>query len=85
MKTHEKFIAVLRKYGTGGSKRAISMDLAADLLEMHDRTSISLDNWETARRFVRAQLLGLIDDRDLTMDDVDQIFGRDGFPFPNGA
>lgn len=85
MKTHEKFIAVLRKYGTGGSKRAISMDLAADLLDLHDRTSLSLDNWETARKFVRAQLHGLIDDRDLTDDDIDQIFGRDGFPFPNGA
>ena len=49
MKTHEKFIKVLRKHGAGSSKRAISMDLAADLLDMHDRTSLSLDKWETAR------------------------------------
>lgn len=28
------------------------LDLAADLLEMHDATGISLDNWPAARTFV---------------------------------
>lgn len=31
--------------------------LAADLLEMHDRTSLSLDEWEVARRFVREMIM----------------------------
>jgi len=28
--------------------------LASDLLEMHEATGISLDNWDTARAFVEA-------------------------------
>ena len=31
---------------------AIELRLAADLLEAHDQTGISLDDWPNARRFV---------------------------------
>lgn len=31
-------------------------ELAADLLEMHDRTSLSLDNWHSARTFVTERI-----------------------------
>ena len=34
--------------------RRLVLNLAADLLEMHDATGISLDQWETARDFVQA-------------------------------
>lgn len=35
---------------------ALEDGLAADLLELHDRTGISLDNWDTARMFVERQI-----------------------------
>lgn len=34
----------------------ISLRLAAELLEAHDDTGISLDDWPTARRFVEGHL-----------------------------
>jgi hypothetical protein len=30
--------------------------MAADLLELHDQTGISLDNWEVAKTFIRTRL-----------------------------
>lgn len=33
--------------------------LCADLLELHDATGISLDDWETAKAVIRAQILAL--------------------------
>jgi len=38
------------------AESANRLDLAADLLEMHDATGISLDAWPTARRFVEVTL-----------------------------
>lgn len=41
---------------TGDYFEAASAALAADLLEMHDATGISLDGWATARLFVELQI-----------------------------
>lgn len=35
-------------------EEALRYQLAAELLELHDATGISLDNWETARAFVES-------------------------------
>lgn len=43
---HGEQIAMLR------GRHGLDNQLAADLLELHDRTGISLDDWETARTFV---------------------------------
>lgn len=32
--------------------RSMALSVAADLLELHDRTGISLDNWRSARAMV---------------------------------
>lgn len=66
-RTHKKFISALRGQNT------VTDDLAADLLELHDRTSISLDNWHSAKEFIRERVRAHGD-----------IIPSD-FPFPNGA
>lgn len=51
MKTdHSEYIKVLRDHNS------ISSSVAADLLELHDATGISLDNWDNARQFIRSEL-----------------------------
>ena len=47
---HSGSIFALRERGTTED------DLAADLLELHDRTSLSLDNWASAREFIEARI-----------------------------
>lgn len=47
---HSKYIAALREHNS------IQSSLAADLLEIHDATGISLDNWDNAQEFIRAAL-----------------------------
>lgn len=32
--------------------KKLVLQVAADLLEMHDRQSLSLDNWDSARRMI---------------------------------
>lgn len=51
---HSTQIEKLRIRGT------LENRLAADLLELHDRTSLSLDKWETARKFVERRIGGTI-------------------------
>jgi len=46
MTDHSQIITALR------SKPGVYADLASDLLEIHDATGISLDNWVSAKRFV---------------------------------
>lgn len=46
MTDHSKTIKALRE------EHSINCELAADLLEMHDNTGLSLDNWGNARVFV---------------------------------
>lgn len=46
MTDHSKYIAALRDHNSTTSS------LAADLLEMHDRTSLSLDDWTDAQQFI---------------------------------
>jgi hypothetical protein len=51
MKTdHTKYIEALRAHGGNIA------DLCADLLEMHDATAISLDDWESAKHAVSETL-----------------------------
>ena len=45
--------AMLRDNARSG---ALAYELAADLLELHDDTGISLDNWESARMFVETRI-----------------------------
>lgn len=47
---HSYEIDILRAH------RSIQTALAADLLELHDKTGISLDNWENANAFVSQQV-----------------------------
>ena len=47
---HSQYIDALREHNS------IQSCLAADLLELHDRTGISLDAWDNAREFIRATL-----------------------------
>lgn len=50
---HGEQITAVRKWGGWDlSSHAFEFELAADLLEMHDREAISLDNWTSARLFV---------------------------------
>jgi hypothetical protein len=56
---HSRAIEALRS----SSVITPALDLAADLLEMHDSTSISLDNWESAKTFVETYV------RDILWDD----------------
>lgn len=46
---HSDSISMLRE---DAEELTINHLLAADLLEMHDRKSLSLDNWGSARKFV---------------------------------
>lgn len=52
--------ALLLKAGeaaeSDNNQLAIEIFLAAELLESHDQTGISLDDWATARRFVEHHL-----------------------------
>jgi len=47
---HKYEIDILRSVHT------VQAGLAADMLELHDKTGISLDNWENARQFVESQV-----------------------------
>lgn len=38
------------------TQRAVTYELAADLLEIHDQTGLSLDNWASARAFVEHRI-----------------------------
>lgn len=50
---HSDVIEVLRLLGDiAHGMEGIELRLAADLLEAHDQTGISLDDWPNARRFV---------------------------------
>lgn len=51
---HRKQIEALRTWSnlTTFRSQQLSLLVAADLLEMHDRASLSLDNWRSARRLV---------------------------------
>lgn len=49
---HSEEIEDLRKRAGNKDHGANTLLLAADLLEMHDATGISLDRWATARKFV---------------------------------
>ena len=51
---HSQEIAALRKVASLmlDDDLIIQLNLAADLLEAHDQTGISLDDWPWARRFV---------------------------------
>ena len=40
--------------GPAHRTRVLTLALAADLLEMHDATGISLDQWDNGRDFVQA-------------------------------
>lgn len=54
---HSKDIASLRRDSLNPMHTEVmrlSMATAADLLEMHDATGISLDNWASARDLVEA-------------------------------
>lgn len=51
---HSGQIEALRDRGT------LEDDLAADLLELHDATGISLDNFNSARQFVEQRIGGPI-------------------------
>lgn len=52
---HDEEIRRLRtiESRTAGPER-LNIRLAAELLEAHDQTGISLDDWPTARRFVES-------------------------------
>ncbi len=50
MTDHSRYIAALREHNS------IQSSLAADLLEMHDATGISLDDWENAKEFIAMTL-----------------------------
>lgn len=51
--THADEIERLRKLAAvNASASASRLRLAADLLELHDTTGISLDDWQSAREFV---------------------------------
>jgi len=50
MSDHSQYIAALREHNS------IQSCMAADLLELHDRTSLSLDDWGNATEFVSATL-----------------------------
>ena len=58
---HSGEIAWLRALaGEGPPLRTLSYLLASDLLEAHDETGISLDDWVVARTFVETLLEGPI-------------------------
>lgn len=49
----EQIITLQRRAEQAGSRQeAVDLELAADLLEAHDETGISLDGWVAAREFV---------------------------------
>jgi hypothetical protein len=50
MTDHKYEIDVLRSRG------GLHSTLAADLLELHDKTGISLDEWNSARTFVECEV-----------------------------
>lgn len=56
--------------------------LAADLLELHDRTSISLDRWRSAKDFVHEELLAAFAE-EMTLEEAARKI--DGVPYPNGV
>lgn len=47
---HSEYIRALREHNS------VQSCLAAELLEMHDATGISLDNWSNAQEFIRMTL-----------------------------
>lgn len=49
---HSEDIKFLRSEAESGTTTDNSLVLAADLLELHDNTGISLDNWASAREYV---------------------------------
>jgi len=52
---HSEEIAMLRQLAgevTSNTNLVVDVNLAADLLEAHDQTGISLDDWPYARRYV---------------------------------
>jgi hypothetical protein len=50
---HAEELAVIRaKADKASGMDKVFIQLAADLLQSHDETGISLDDWPTARRFV---------------------------------
>ncbi len=57
---NEHIKALHRRAGNVVSQhRATALDLAADLLEMHDATGISLDSWPTACQFIEQLTPGI--------------------------
>lgn len=54
MKTdHSETITDLRKRESNTTQDALIDFLCADLLELHDRTSLSLDNWVSAKQLIK--------------------------------
>jgi hypothetical protein len=53
---HSGAILTLRESDAPG------LQLAADLLEMHDNTSLSLDNWPAAKDFIESRVKILFND-----------------------
>ena len=71
MTAHVNDIKVLRdrakwreKFTDAGSNKTerLAFETAADLLELHDSTGISLDNWESARGLIEHLLNHSISD-----------------------
>lgn len=56
---HSEDIRVLRdvaKQGSHDRQYKLQLLVCSDLLEMHDRQSLSLDNWKAARALVQGQI-----------------------------
>lgn len=82
--SHAEEIQLLR--ATANRLTHAGSALAADLLELHDRTSISLDHWTSAKDFVRETYgwaLAQDIDQDLTFDQI--ISKTQEIPRPNGV
>lgn len=56
MTTHREDVTALRHNAEQSANLANELGLAADLLEMHDRRAVSLDNWQNAREFVERHI-----------------------------
>jgi hypothetical protein len=55
--------------------------LAADLLELHDRTSLSLDEWESAKEFIRERVRVCLNAKDVSSSEIERVLA--GVPVPN--
>lgn len=54
--SHTQDIVTLRNKAKNDPENKIALECAADLLETHDATGISLDNWDAPRKFVEQYL-----------------------------